>query len=183
MNRRRALFLDRDGVINVDHGYVHTPEQFEFIDGIFDLCRRAVARGYMIVVVTNQAGIGRGYYTEQDFHTLSDWMRAQFLAEGIEIAKIYFCADHPEQGIGEYRCDSILRKPAPGMLLAAARELCIDLAASTLVGDNDTDIQAGIRAGVGCNILFAPEVQPSRQQGFVTVDNLPAVLDHLSQYS
>lgn len=180
MNKRRALFLDRDGVINVDRGYVHTPEQFEFIDGIFDLCRRAVARGYIIVVVTNQAGIGRGYYTEQDFHALSEWMRAQFLAEGIEIAKIYFCADHPELGIGEYRCDSILRKPAPGMLLAAAKELCIDLAASTLVGDSDTDIQAGIRAGVGRNILFAPCVQSLPQETCVTVSNLRSVLDYLT---
>lgn len=153
---RRALFLDRDGVINVDHGYVHTPEKFEFVDGIFELCRAARQFGYLLVVVTNQAGIGRGYYGEDDFHCLSGWMCEQFRMRGADIAKVYFCPDHPEHGIGRYRRESPMRKPNPGMILAAAADFDLDLASSLLVGDKISDIDAGRAAGVGCNLLFEP---------------------------
>ena len=146
--KRPALFLDRDGVINVDHGYVHRPDQFEFIDGIFDLCRRARDLGYLIVVVTNQAGIGRGYYTEQAFHELTEWMKQRFRDEGIDIAAVYFCPHHAEHGVGMYRSECEWRKPNPGMLLAAAREHGIDLSVSVLVGDKVSDIEAGRRAGL-----------------------------------
>ena len=154
MKMNRALFLDRDGVINVDHGYVYQPENFEFIDGVFDLCRAAVERGYLIVVVTNQAGIGRGYYTEEDFLRLSGWMCDQFSSRGVEIAKVYFCPTHPEHGIGQYKVDSLMRKPGPGMLLQASRELDIDLAQSVFVGDKDSDKLAGEAAGVGRFFMF-----------------------------
>lgn len=156
MSRRPALFLDRDGVINVDHAYVCKPEHFEFVDGIFDLCRAAGQLGYLIFVVTNQAGIGRGYYTEQDFLELTGWMCETFKARGAAIDKVYFCPSHPEYGIGQYKVDSPFRKPGPGMLLQAAEEFGVDLAGSVLVGDKETDIQAGIAAGVGCNLLYAP---------------------------
>lgn len=152
----RALFLDRDGVINVNHGYVHTRENFDFIDGIFDICRLAKQRGYLLIVATNQAGIGRGYYTEQDFHDLTAWMLQQFSSHGAEITKVYFCAEHPEYGVGRYKCDSIFRKPSPGMILAAANEFCIDLDKSVFVGDNISDIDAGKAAGIGVNILYNP---------------------------
>ena len=155
MAPRRALFLDRDGVINVDHGYVHTPEKFEFVDGIFELCRAARQFGYLLVVVTNQAGIGRGYYSEADFHRLTDWMCEQFRMRGADIAKVYFCPDHPEHGIGRYRRESPMRKPNPGMILAAAAEFDLDLAACVLVGDKLSDVEAGRAAGVGRNLLFA----------------------------
>jgi len=151
---RRALFLDRDGVINVDHGYVHRPDQFEFIDGIFDLCRHARDLGYLIVVVTNQAGIGRGLYTEQAFHALTAWMKQQFAEQGIDIAAVYFCPHHALHGIGEYKRLCERRKPNPGMLLAAARELGIDLGASMLIGDKESDIEAGRRAGLGRVVRF-----------------------------
>lgn len=153
---RPALFLDRDGVINVDHAYVCRPENFEFIDGIFELCRTARQLGYLIFVVTNQAGIGRGYYTEQDFLDLTGWMCEIFKAQGIAIDKVYYCPSHPEYGVGQYKVDSPFRKPAPGMLLQAAEEFGVDLARSVLVGDKETDIQAGIAAGVSCNLLYAP---------------------------
>lgn len=156
MSGRPALFLDRDGVINVDHAYVCRPEHFEFVDGIFELCRTARQRGYLIFVVTNQAGIGRGYYTEQDFLDLTDWMHEVFRAQGIVIDKVYFCPCHPECGIGQYKVESPFRKPGPGMLLQAAEEFGVDLAGSVLVGDKETDIQAGIAAGVTCNLLYAP---------------------------
>lgn len=156
LSRPPALFLDRDGVINIDRAYVSKPEHFEFVDGIFELCHTARQLGYLIFVVTNQAGIGRGYYTEQDFLNLTGWMCGIFNARDIAIDKVYFCPSHPEYGVGQYKVDSPFRKPGPGMLLQAAEEFCVDLASSVLVGDKETDIQAGIAAGVGCNLLYAP---------------------------
>lgn len=144
---RPALFLDRDGVINVDRGYVYKQEDFEFIDGIFERCRLAQHLGYLIFVITNQSGIGRGYYTEQDFLILNDWMCGVFKEHGVNIEKVYYCPSRPE----EYSPD---RKPMPGMILRAAEEFGIDLPKSVLVGDKETDIQAGIAAGVGVNLLY-----------------------------
>lgn len=152
----RALFLDRDGVVNVDHGYVHTVERFDFVDGIFDLCRTAVAYGWVPVVVTNQAGIGRGYYSEAEFETLTRWMRARFEAEGAPIAAVYHCPYHPEHGVGRYRLDSFDRKPQPGMLLRAREELGLDLAASMMIGDTASDMLAARRAGVPVRCLLMP---------------------------
>jgi D-glycero-D-manno-heptose 1,7-bisphosphate phosphatase len=151
---RRALFLDRDGVINVDRGYVCTQNQFEFVEGVFDLCRYAKVSGYLVIVVTNQAGIGRGYYSEQDFAELTNWMCARFQDRGAPISKVYHCAFHPEHGIGIYKLASNDRKPGPGMILRAAADFGIDLKQSVLIGDKETDIQAGVAAGVGCNLLY-----------------------------
>ncbi len=158
---RPALFLDRDGVINVDHAYVHRQEDFEFIDGIFELVRRARAASYRVFVVTNQAGIARGYYTEDDFHRLTAWMQGRFAAEGAAIDRVYFCPFHAEHGVGRYKLDSPLRKPRPGMILQATQEFGVDLARSLLVGDMVTDIQAGEAAGVGRNLLFRPLEPPA----------------------
>lgn len=152
----RALFLDRDGVINVNHGYVHKVEDFDFIDGIFDICRLARERGYLLIVVTNQAGIGRGYYDEETFHGLTRWMLGQFQQRGIEIAQVYFCPDHPEHGIGSYKRESLFRKPAPGMILQALRECGVSPEESILIGDSDSDILAGEAAGLANCILFDP---------------------------
>lgn len=151
----KGLFLDRDGVINIDYGYVHKQNQFDFVDGIFEVCRAARERSYSIFIVTNQAGIGRGYYSERDFHELMDWMRAQFISYKCPIRAVYYCPAHPEFGLGEYKCDSEYRKPRPGMILSAARDFGIDLNASILLGDKESDIQAGRAAGVGKNFLFA----------------------------
>ena len=156
MSLRPALFLDRDGVINIDHAYVSKPEHFEFVDGIFELCRNAKRLGYLIFVVTNQAGIGRGYYTEQDFLKLTEWMCGVFKVQGVNIDKVYFCPSHPEHGIGQYKVDSLYRKPGPGMILQAAEEFGVDLARSLLVGDKESDIQAGVAAGVAFNLLYCP---------------------------
>ncbi|WP_426321006.1 D-glycero-alpha-D-manno-heptose-1,7-bisphosphate 7-phosphatase [Pseudoduganella sp. R-43] len=145
---RPALFLDRDGVINVDHTYVYQKENFDFIEGIFELVAAAKRAGYLVVVVTNQAGIGRGYYTPEDFHLLMDWVGEQFAQRGGTLDGVYFCPHHPEHGIGTYKQDSQDRKPGPGMLLRAARELDIDLARSLMVGDKASDAQAGQAAGL-----------------------------------
>ncbi len=149
-----ALFLDRDGVINVDHGHVHRRENFEFIQGIFDLVLQARRLGYKTVVVTNQAGIGRGIYTEDQFAELTRWMLARFSDHGAVIDAVYHCPYHPVHGLGVYRQSSFDRKPQPGMILRAAQDLDLDLKRSLLVGDHATDIQAALAAGLEHCFLF-----------------------------
>lgn len=151
---RAALFLDRDGVINVEKGYVHRNEDIEFVDGIFALCKAAKNAGLAIVVVTNQAGIGRGYYTETQFSALMDWMRDLFVEQGVALDAVYHCPFHPEHGVGDYKADSFDRKPNPGMILRAQADLNIDLAASYLIGDKASDILAARAAGVGTAVLL-----------------------------
>ena len=158
-----ALFLDRDGVINHDDGYTSRPEDFKFIEGIFDLCRAAKQSGYLLIVVTNQAGIGRGYYSEQDFFVLTAWMCEQFRTEDASITEVFFCPDHPEHGIGAYKKDSFDRKPNPGMLLRAAEKYGISLHDSIIVGDKDSDMQAAERAGVGTRCRYDMVAQVAGQ--------------------
>jgi D-glycero-D-manno-heptose 1,7-bisphosphate phosphatase len=137
--QKKALFLDRDGVINEDTHYPHKPEQIVFKPGIFDFCRAAAARGYILVVVTNQAGVAKGRFTEQDVTALHAWMKREFAERGIDIAGFYYCPYHNDAVVPEYRRDSDCRKPRPGMFLAAARELGIDLGRSVMVGDKPSD--------------------------------------------
>ena len=162
---RRALFLDRDGVINIDRGYVHLPEQCQFIDGIFDMARAFADAGYLIVIATNQAGIGRGLYGEEDFQSFMTWMKAQFRNEGIEIAAVYHCPDHPTAGIGPYRRENPWRKPGPGMILQAAKDLDLDLAESWLVGDKLSDMEAAKAAGVGMRVLYEAATSKTENLG------------------
>jgi len=146
--KNKVLFLDRDGVINIDKGYVHKIEDFESIDGIFDLCKKAQEKGYEIIVITNQAGIARGYYTEEDFFKLTKWMRKEFEKRGISVLDVFYCPHHPDF-TGECEC----RKPKPGMILKAVKKYNIDLDKSILVGDKLSDIEAGKRAGIE-NLFF-----------------------------
>jgi D-glycero-D-manno-heptose 1,7-bisphosphate phosphatase len=157
---RRALFLDKDGVINVDHGYVCTPERTEFIDGIFDLCRGATLRGFLNVVVTNQAGIARGYYSEPEFLAYVDWLRGAFRTRDAQIDAVYYCPHHPVHGRGVYLRDCDCRKPNPGMILAAARDLDLDLPGSVLLGDSASDADAGRKAGVGRIFMLQSGASP-----------------------
>lgn len=177
---RKALFLDRDGIINVDKGYVSRPEEFEFVEGIFDVCRYASAQGYLLVVVTNQAGIGRGYYTEQDFQELSQWMVGEFAKRAITITAIYHCPCHPEAGIGVFRKESFDRKPNPGMLLRAQSDLDLDLKQCALLGDKESDIEAAINAGVGWSVLVGPPDAMAASKANHAFPNLPVFLDWLS---
>lgn len=147
-------------MINVNHGYVHSKDNFDFIDGIFDLVRAARAAGYLVLVVTNQAGIGRGYYSEEQFHALTDWMCGEFDRQKASIDKVYFSPYHPTAGVGIYRQDEDTRKPRPGMILKAQQEFNLSLANSILIGDKSSDIQAGVAAGVRLNILFSSASHP-----------------------
>ena len=161
IEQKRAVFLDRDGVINVNHDYVYDIENFEFIDGIFEFARAAHTGGYKLVVITNQSGIGRGFYSEDQFHQLTDWMCDEFLKAGAPIEKVYFSPFHPTAGRGAYKKDDFSHKPSPGMIFQAQREMNLDLRSSILIGDNASDIQAGIAAGIGSSILFRKNNLPS----------------------
>jgi D-glycero-D-manno-heptose 1,7-bisphosphate phosphatase len=154
-SENKAIFLDRDGVVNVEKNYVNRIEDFEFIDGIFEFCALVQQLDFKIFIITNQAGIGRGYYTIDDFDRLTDWMLAQFKAHGIHIEKVYYCPYHPTAGVGAYRKSSYDRKPNPGMILKAQREFDLDLSKSILVGDKDSDLEAGRAAGVNWNLKLS----------------------------
>ncbi len=157
MTLKKAAFLDRDGVINVDHAYVHTPEEFSFIDGVFEACRKLQSAGFLLIIATNQSGIGRGYYSEQDFNALCDWMKSQFEQKGIRIDDIFFCPHHPQKALEKYRFECNCRKPKPGMLLAAQQKWSIDMKASLMVGDKVSDMQAAAAAGIGTRILVGKD--------------------------
>nr|WP_245208635.1 D-glycero-beta-D-manno-heptose 1,7-bisphosphate 7-phosphatase [Serratia fonticola] len=148
-----AIFLDRDGTINIDHGYVHEIDDFQFIDGVIDACRELKSMGFALVLVTNQSGIARGKFSEDQFMRLTEWMDWSMADRDVDLDGIYFCPHHPEAVIEEYRQVCDCRKPQPGMLLQAQKELNIDLAASYMVGDKIEDMQAAAAAGVGTKVL------------------------------
>ena len=157
----RALFLDRDGVINHEVGYLHRSAEVRWVEGIFPLCRTAIGLGYKLAVVTNQSGIARGLYTQADFDALMVWMRAEFLAQQAPLDAVYCCPYHPEHGVGPYKREHEDRKPGPGMLLRAARDLDLDLTQSVLVGDRCSDIAAARAAGLRqAFLLRGTEPQP-----------------------
>lgn len=146
--KTRALFLDRDGVINEEIGYLHRCEDVRWVPGIFSLARCARELGYRLVVVTNQSGIARGLYTTAEFEALMGWIGAEFRAHGAPLDAVYHCPYHPEHGSGEWRREHEDRKPGPGMLLRAARDLGLDLGQSVMVGDRCSDVGAANAAGL-----------------------------------
>jgi D-glycero-D-manno-heptose 1,7-bisphosphate phosphatase len=144
----KALFLDRDGVINEEVGYLHRAEDVRWVEGIFELCRAAVGLGYVLVVVTNQSGIARGLYTEAEFEALMEWMREEFLSRGLGLGAVYFCPFHPKHGVGKYKLEHEDRKPGAGMLRRASMDLGVELGESVMVGDRCSDVGAGNAAGL-----------------------------------
>ena len=147
MAQRRAVFLDRDGTINVEVNYLSQVEDFHFIPGAPWALKRLKDAGFLLVVVTNQSGIGRGYYDEAALETIHDHMHADLAHYGASLDACYFCPHHPEHAIGDYRRECGCRKPLPGMLQQAARDLDIDLASSFMIGDKLMDVEAGLAAG------------------------------------
>ncbi|MCX7725889.1 MAG: HAD family hydrolase [Chitinispirillaceae bacterium] len=139
MKKNKALFLDRDGVINEDIGYPSKPEDIHFCNGIFELCKAAISKGYIIIIVTNQAGVAKGYFTEEDVEKLHQWMKEEFLSRGIIITAFYYCPYHPEAKILKYKKDDDCRKPKPGMFIKAVQDYNIDLSSSLMVGDKPSD--------------------------------------------
>ena len=157
---RPGLFLDRDGVVNREIGYLYRPDQVVFTPGIFDLCRHAQALGYVLIIITNQSGIARQLYSETDFHSLMNWMTEEFLRQNVRVDGYYFCPHHPEYGVGPYRKECEDRKPQPGMILKASTDHKIDLKRSILVGDRCSDIQAGAAADVP-NLILLRGTEPA----------------------
>ena len=146
----KALFLDRDGTINIDYDFVHKIEEFDFIDGIFDLCKTAQDKNYKIIIVTNQSGIERGIFTENYVNIFHDYMKNEFLKQGISITDIFVCPFKDNCHID--------RKPNPGMLLMAKEKYNLDMTKSIMVGDKERDVEAGINAGCGKTYLFTSDV-------------------------
>lgn len=140
----KALFLDRDGIINRDLGYVFRQQDFSFVPGIFELCSRAQDLGYLLIVITNQSGIARGYFTEEDYAAITHYMVSKFAASGISITDVIHC---PE-------LEGPMRKPAPGMFLLAQQRYDLNMAACVSVGDKQRDVEAAQAAGCGKNFLF-----------------------------
>jgi D-glycero-D-manno-heptose 1,7-bisphosphate phosphatase len=154
---KAAAFLDRDGVINIDRGYVFRREDFEFVPGTLAAARELKAMGLALVVVTNQSGIARGFYGPEQFHALTDWMKETFAAHGAALDGVYFCPHHPTEGEAPYRQPCHCRKPAPGLLLDAARDLDIDLRRSVLFGDKASDLRAALAAGIPNRVLLGTD--------------------------
>ena len=153
----KAAFIDRDGVINKDKHYLYKISEFEFTDHCIDALRNIIDAGYRIIIVTNQSGIGRGYYSEADYHQLTNWYLNELKMQQIEITAVFFCPHHPHAPLVRYRKQCDCRKPRPGMILDAARQYNVDLSKSVMIGDKITDIQAGQAAGVKNTILVGNE--------------------------
>jgi D-glycero-D-manno-heptose 1,7-bisphosphate phosphatase len=155
---RKAAFIDRDGVINVDSGYVGRWEDFRFAPDAIPMLQRLADEGHLLVVITNQSGIARGYFTEADYQLLTDRYLEALAAQGIRVAAVYHCPHHPQGTVAQFTRSCDCRKPAPGMILRAIRELGIDPAASILIGDSERDIEAGRAAGIGRLVRVARAV-------------------------
>ena len=143
----KTIFLDRDGVINKETGYLHKIENFKFINGVFEACQHYEQLGYKIIIVTNQSGISRGHYSEDDFRNITDWMITQFNKNNIQILDTFHCPHLPDSG-----CNC--RKPKPGMLLEAKKKYNINMLESWMIGDKETDITAAISSGINNTILI-----------------------------
>lgn len=159
---KKALFIDRDGVVNVDKVHVHTIDQFEFTSGIFDLCRKYHEAGYLILIITNQAGIAKGYYPEDDFIVLMNWVVKEFEKKGIIIEKVYHCPHHPEY-TGPCSC----RKPEPGMIISAVKDFDLQIEECVLIGDKESDLEAGRRAGIPDKNMLLLKGAPSESVGIL----------------
>jgi D-glycero-D-manno-heptose 1,7-bisphosphate phosphatase len=170
---RRAVFLDRDGTINEEKEYLHRIEDFEFIPGSPEAIRRLKEAGFLVIVVTNQSGVARGYYSLEDVAILHRHMQEKLDAAGAAVDGIYVCPHHPVEGIGEYRRECDCRKGRPGMLLRGAREHGIDLSRSYMIGDKAADVEAGEMAGcmplmvlTGYGKAEAARISPERVRCF-----------------
>ncbi|MBW5407869.1 D-glycero-beta-D-manno-heptose 1,7-bisphosphate 7-phosphatase [Morganella morganii] len=177
-----AVFLDRDGTINVDTGYVHEVDDFQFIENAIEAMQTIKQMGYALIIVTNQAGIARGMYTEDQFMHLTEWMDWSLADRGVDLDGIYYCPHHPEGTVEEFRQVCNCRKPAPGMLLDAQKYLKIDMSNSYMVGDKLDDMLAGRAAEVGTTILVrtgkpvTEEAEAAADIVINSIADLPALL-------
>jgi len=174
---KRAVFLDRDGTLNIERHYLHDPDELEIIPGTGPALRRLMDAGFVLFIVTNQSGIGRGYYKEADMHAVNEKMVKTLAADGVRFEKIYFAPESPED-------ESPGRKPSPKFLQDAATEFGIDLAQSYMVGDKTADLQCGWNAGVKKSILVRTgygaeleQAEPTTVAPAAIVDDIGAAVD------
>lgn len=177
-NRSKAAFIDRDGVINEERNYVHRIEDFVLLPGVAQGLALLRDAGFLLIVVTNQAGIARGYYDQSEMDRLHEHMHKKLAQDSVSLDAIYFCPHHPQGRVQMLALECDCRKPAPGMVLQAAKDLDLDLAASVLIGDKLSDVQAGRRAGVGRTIIVESghnlNIAGRQQADFVAADLLAA---------
>ena len=170
--KQAATFLDRDGTINLDKGYFYRPEEFEFEAGSIEGIRLLNQAGYKVFVISNQSGIGRGHFSEEQLEELHIWLMAELAKHGAHIDGFYYCPHHAEFGIGQYKMACECRKPSPGLLLKAANDWNIDLEQSYMVGDHNSDVEAGRAAGT--KAIFVRTGHGSHEEEFVAPDVLRA---------
>jgi len=168
-SKTKAVFLDRDGVINIDKSYVYKIEDFEFTEGIFEVLKTLQDRGYKLFIVTNQSGIGRGYYSEDDFQKLMEYVLKEFEKRDIHIQKVYHCPHYPKN-----ICDC--RKPKPGMLLKAKEEFDIDMQNSWMIGDKKSDVEVGKNAGVGKTVFIGENKEPLADYSIDSISKLKDIV-------
>ena len=145
---KKAVFFDRDGTLNVDTAYLYRIEEFRWEEGAVEAIRYCNDRGWLVIVVTNQSGVARGYYTEADVERLHAWMNEDLEKHGAHIDAFYYCPHHPQGAVAQYAKECDCRKPAPGLVETACREYGIDEAKSVLIGDKERDVECAERAGV-----------------------------------
>jgi D-glycero-D-manno-heptose 1,7-bisphosphate phosphatase len=177
---QRGLLLDRDGVINLDHGYVSTRDNFEFMPGVFPFLGAAQDMGFRLAILTNQSGVARGYYTVADYENITAWMLKEMAAQGIVIDLVLASFEHPEATIPDYRRESFWRKPNPGMVLEAVQRLRLDPARSAFLGDKVSDMEAA-RAGGIATCLYLTENEINLTEGFKSIKNYDDALKILKQ--
>jgi D-glycero-D-manno-heptose 1,7-bisphosphate phosphatase len=170
-NDRRGVILDRDGTLVADAGFVHRVADLRLLDGVVSALRRLTGLGFRLAIATNQSGVARGLFSEADMHAFNRALCQRLSCEGIAIAGVYCCTVHPSEGVGTYRCDSPLRKPNPGMILQAAQDHGLNLAASYTIGDKKSDVLAGRAAGCRTVLL-------ATGAGGQCEDDLAAQADH-----
>lgn len=183
----RAIFFDRDGTLIEDKHYLGDPEEVEWYDGAFESIRRLRDAGYKLIIVTNQSGVARGKITESDVESVHDRITADLKAHDLTVDDFYYCPYHTEAKLDEYRKDSSLRKPSPGMLMKARGDHDLDLANSYMVGDKPSDVRAGLRAGTnavlvrtGKEIDADEEFEPATLEGIGVIDSVADLADYVS---
>lgn len=182
--KRPVIFLDRDGTINEEVNYLHRPEDLKLLPGAAEAISRFNQAGFWVIVITNQAGIGRGYYTEKDLEILNQYLNQVLAEKNAHIDGFYFCPHHPEHGIGEYKKTCDCRKPGIGMFLQAERDFAMEKSHSYMIGDKLIDTQAGHNFGVSSILVgtgYGKEIFENQCQGRRTAKDYEYYAENLME--